>query len=103
MGRVNEGFGALYVGVAAAMYFKPEYAFYDSRTVTVAVLFSILTVSRILYQVALYPELFTPLKHIPAPGVWISPIASWNATNRHNSGTQFAHGPCIYELFADAI
>ncbi|KAJ5825588.1 hypothetical protein N7474_002726 [Penicillium riverlandense] len=53
MGRINEGFGALYVGVAAAMYFKPEYAFYDSRTVTVAVLFSILTVSRILYQVVL--------------------------------------------------
>jgi hypothetical protein len=70
MGRVNEGFGALYVGVAAAMYFKPEYAFYESRAVTVTVLFSILTVSRILYQVALYPDLFTPLKHIPTPTVW---------------------------------
>ncbi|KAL2702684.1 hypothetical protein AAEP93_006982 [Penicillium crustosum] len=57
----------LYVGLAAVIYLKPEYAIFNSRIVTGAVLFGIVTVSRIVYQLVLYPDYFTPLKHIYSP------------------------------------
>lgn len=62
-------FGVLFLGVAAGVYFQPQYAIYNSRIATVAILFLIVSVSKLIYQLFLYPALFTPIKHIPTPGV----------------------------------
>ncbi|KAJ5196183.1 hypothetical protein N7449_006662 [Penicillium cf. viridicatum] len=67
MGHISDSFTILYVGLAAGIYLKPEYAIFNSRIVTAAVLFGIITVSRIIYQLVLYPDYFTPLKHIYSP------------------------------------
>jgi hypothetical protein len=72
MGRLNDGFNILYLGVAAAVYFKPDYAIKNSRTITIALFFTIITVSKLLYQLLLYPRFFTPLKQIPTPTVSFS-------------------------------
>lgn len=69
MGHISDSFTILYVGLAAGIYLKPEYAIFNSRIVTAAVLFGIITVSRIVYQLVLYPDYFTPLKHIYSPAV----------------------------------
>lgn len=69
MGGINDNFAILYVGVATAIYFRPEYTILNSSVVTIAVLFMILTISRIFYTLALYPRFFTPLKHIKTPPV----------------------------------
>ncbi|CAI7640353.1 unnamed protein product [Penicillium discolor] len=67
MGYISDSFTILYVGLAAGIYLKPEYAIFNSSIVTGAVLFSFITVSRIAYQLVLYPGFFTPLKHIFSP------------------------------------
>lgn len=69
MGVVNDNIGILYLGVAAAVYLKPEYAWCDSKLVTIVTLFAIITVSRVIYQLVLYPAYFTPIKHIQSPEV----------------------------------
>lgn len=67
MGLIAENFRLIYVGVAAAIYFRPEYVIFNSRFITVIVSFTILAVSRIIWQIALYPAYFTPVKHIQTP------------------------------------
>ncbi|KAJ5928811.1 hypothetical protein N7466_007767 [Penicillium verhagenii] len=67
MGRLNDGFNILYFGVAAGVYLKPDYAIKNSRFVTIAIFFTIITVSKLIYQLFLYPLFFTPLKQIPTP------------------------------------
>ncbi|KAJ5537387.1 hypothetical protein N7513_010573 [Penicillium frequentans] len=67
MGRLNDGFKILYLGVVAAVYFKPDYAIKNSRIITIALLFTIITISKLIYQFFLYPRFFTPLKQIPTP------------------------------------
>lgn len=74
MGYISDSFTMLYVGLAAVIYLKPEYAIFNSRIVTGAVLFGIVTVSRIVYQLVLYPDYFTPLKHIYSPAVGCSSL-----------------------------
>lgn len=69
MGRISENFGVLYLGAAAAIYLKPEYTIHSSRAVTIVLLFAIITISKIIYHLVLYPQFFTPLKNIKAPGV----------------------------------
>lgn len=69
MGVVSDNLGILYLGVAAGVYFKPEYTIHNSRLLTLVVLFTIVTVSKVIYQLVLYPALFTPLKHIQTPAV----------------------------------
>jgi hypothetical protein len=69
MGRLNDGFTILYLGVAAGIYFKPEYAIVNSRIVTGLTFLTVIMVSKILYQFVLYPKYFTPLKHIHSPKV----------------------------------
>lgn len=69
MSLITDNFGILYLGVAAGVYFKPEYTIYKSRLLTLLVLFTIITVSKIIYQLVLYPAVFTPLKHIHTPSV----------------------------------
>ena len=69
MGRINDNFSIIYLGTAAAIYLRPEYTILNSRFVTIAILFMILTASRIIYALVLYPEFFTPLKHIQTPPV----------------------------------
>jgi len=69
MGRIGGNFGVLYLGVAAGLYFKPEYAVYNSRIATIVILSLIVTVSKLIYQLFLYPSFFTPIKHIPTPAV----------------------------------
>ncbi|KGO41082.1 Cytochrome P450 [Penicillium expansum] len=67
MGHISDSSTILYFGLAAGIYLKPEYAIFDSRIVTGAVIFGIITVSRIVYCLVLYPDYFTPLKHIYSP------------------------------------
>jgi hypothetical protein len=69
MGVINDNLSMLYLGVAAAIYFRPEYAIFGSRAGTLILSFAILTAWKILYQLALYPAFFTPIKHIRAPPV----------------------------------
>ena len=75
MGQINDGFAILYLGIAAGIYFKPEYAILNSRIVTGIVLLTVITASKFIYQFYLYPEYFTPLKHIHSPKV-CSPVRS---------------------------
>ncbi|KAF7171586.1 hypothetical protein CNMCM5623_003955 [Aspergillus felis] len=67
MGPINNCFGVLCLGVAAGVYFRPEYAIYGSRVAAIAVLITGTTISKLLYQLFIYPQFFTPLKHFPAP------------------------------------
>ncbi|GFF34800.1 hypothetical protein IFM58399_03997 [Aspergillus lentulus] len=67
MGSIKDYFGVLCLGAAAGIYFKPEYAIYDSRIAAIAVLITGITISKLLYQLFIYPQFFTPLKHFPAP------------------------------------
>lgn len=69
MGIINDNLNVLYLGVAAAMYFRPEYALFDSKAGTMILLFVAITAWKILYQLALYPAFFTPIKHIQTPEV----------------------------------
>jgi hypothetical protein len=69
MGRISGNFGVLYLGVAAAVILKPEYTIYNSRIVSMVILSVFLTISKLIYQLFLYPALFTPLKHIQTPPV----------------------------------
>lgn len=69
MERVSDSLPILYLGLAAGIYFKPEYAIFNSRVVTVAVIFGLITMFRIVYRLVLYPDYFTPLKHIYSPAV----------------------------------
>lgn len=69
MGRISDNFSILYLGAAAGIYFKPEYAICNSRMLTFVVLVGIITVTRIFYWLVLYPDYFTPLKHIQSPAV----------------------------------
>ncbi|KAJ5105679.1 hypothetical protein NUU61_003026 [Penicillium alfredii] len=85
MGRIKDNFGILYFGVAAALYFKPEYAIRNSSIATFAVLFAIITVSKIIYQLILYPQYFTPLKDIETP-----PVRHWLTGN---TSSMFLHTP----------
>ncbi|KAJ5940072.1 hypothetical protein N7516_000240 [Penicillium verrucosum] len=68
MGHMSDSLTILYVGLAAGIYLKPEYAIFNSRIVTAAFLLGIISVSKIVYQLVLYPDYFTPLKHIYSPG-----------------------------------
>ncbi|KAJ5129531.1 uncharacterized protein N7515_005570 [Penicillium bovifimosum] len=63
----SESFTILYLGIAAGLYFKPEYTIYNSRIVTAAVLFGVITASKLVYRFVLYPDYLTPLKHIHSP------------------------------------
>lgn len=69
MGRISENFGLLYLGAVAAIYLKPEYTISSSRAATIALLFAIITIPKVIYQLFLYPAFFTSLKHIQGPGV----------------------------------
>ena len=44
MERISDSLPILYLGLAAGIYFKPEYAIFNSRVVTVAVIFGLLVV-----------------------------------------------------------
>ncbi|CEO60574.1 hypothetical protein PMG11_05195 [Penicillium brasilianum] len=85
MGVINDNLSVLYLGVAAAIYFRPEYAIFGSRAGTMILSFAILTAWKILYQLALYPAFFTPIKHIRAP-----PGRTWL---RGNTETIFLETP----------
>ncbi|KAJ5550062.1 hypothetical protein N7461_004760 [Penicillium sp. DV-2018c] len=67
MGGISDSFTILYLGAAAGIYFKPEYAIYSSRIVTAAVLFGVVTAMKLVYRLVLYPDYLTPLKHIVSP------------------------------------
>ncbi|KAJ5173264.1 hypothetical protein N7492_005857 [Penicillium capsulatum] len=68
MGRISDSFVVLYVGLAAAVYFMPEETFHRSKAATIAQLFATITTSKLIYQLFLYPQYFTPLKNIKTPG-----------------------------------
>lgn len=69
MDLIKDNFRLLYVGVAAAVYFRPEYVIFNSKFLTILVYFTILSLSKLIYQLVLYPAYFTPIKYIQTPGV----------------------------------
>lgn len=70
MSRLGDNFGILYVvAAAAAVYLKPEHAIYDSRLLTLIAVNFLITLLKLIYNVSLYPALFTPLKQIQTPPV----------------------------------
>lgn len=69
MGFIQDNFRLVYIGVAAAIYLRPEYVIFNSKILTIIVYFTILTLSKLVYQLTLYPAFFTPIKHIQTPGV----------------------------------
>lgn len=69
MGRIDDIFSIIYLGVAAGVYFKPEYAMCGSRVAPIAILSIIVILSKLVYQLFLYPRFFTPLKCFPTPPV----------------------------------
>ncbi|KAJ5773152.1 hypothetical protein N7457_008048 [Penicillium paradoxum] len=76
MGVISDSFNILYLGIAAGIYFKPEYAIYSSRILTFTIFLGIISVSKLIYRLVLYPDYFTPLKHIHSP-----PNRSWLTGN----------------------
>lgn len=72
MGIIHDNINVLYLGVAAALYFRPEYALFGSRAGTMILSVVAITTWKILYQLALYPAFFTPIKHIQTPQVHIN-------------------------------
>jgi hypothetical protein len=94
MGPIKDYFGVLCLGAAAGVYFKPEYAIYDSRIAAIAVLITGLTISKLLYQLFIYPQFFTPLKHFPAPPVSQSnpPLPPLDSELTANLESALAHG-----------
>ncbi|KAJ5347212.1 hypothetical protein MYU51_004437 [Penicillium brevicompactum] len=87
MGRINDGLPVLYLAVATGLYYNPEYAILNSRIVTGLVLLAIVAAFKVLYQFSLYPEYFTPLKHIQTP-----PERTWL---RGNTESFFLETPYI--------
>ncbi|KAJ5237472.1 hypothetical protein N7489_007563 [Penicillium chrysogenum] len=67
MGRISESFTVLYFALAAGIYLKPEYSVFNSRVATAALIFGVITASKLVYRLVLYPDYFTPLKHIYSP------------------------------------
>ncbi|KAJ5669721.1 Cytochrome monooxygenase FUM15 [Penicillium macrosclerotiorum] len=67
MGVLNNNFSMLYPGVAIAVCFKPDYAIYNSKTATIILLFMMITLFKLTYQLLLYPAFLTPIKEIPTP------------------------------------
>ncbi|KAJ5387872.1 hypothetical protein N7509_010413 [Penicillium cosmopolitanum] len=68
MGFIQDNFRLVYIGVAAAIYLRPGYVIFNSKILTIIVYFTILTLSKLIYQLTLYPAFFTPIKHIQTPG-----------------------------------
>lgn len=69
MSLLKENFRLLYVGVAAGVYYRPEYVIFNSKIITILIYFAIISLAKFIHQVALYPAFFTPIKHIQTPGV----------------------------------
>lgn len=69
MGHISDSFTILCFALAAGVYLKPEYAIFNSRMATAALLFGVITASKLVYRLMLYPDYFTPLKHIYSPAV----------------------------------
>lgn len=69
MGWIIDNYSILYPGVLAAIYLRPEYAFANSRVVTILISFAIITGIRVFYQLVLYPDYFSEIKHIQTPSV----------------------------------
>ncbi|CAP80525.1 hypothetical protein E8E15_010856 [Penicillium rubens] len=67
MGRISDSLTVLYFALAAGIYLKPEYSIFNSRVATAALIFGVITASKLVYRLVLYPDYFTPLKHIYSP------------------------------------
>ncbi|CAG7938625.1 unnamed protein product [Penicillium olsonii] len=67
MGQINDAFTVVYLGIAAGLYLRPEYALFNSRIVSGILLLLAILTFKILYQFWLYPSYLTPLKHIQTP------------------------------------
>jgi hypothetical protein len=55
--------------IVAATSFKLESVGFGSKTVNIAILLGVFVAVRVIYQLILYPQYFTPLKHIQTPAV----------------------------------
>lgn len=60
---------AVYAGLSAFVYVRPEYALFKSYAATVTALLVLVSVGRLIIHLTLYPRFLTPLKEIPTPTV----------------------------------
>ena len=59
----------IFILSVAAVYLRPEYAICESRIWTVVAFCGVFVLSKVIYQLLLYPQLFSPLRHIQTPPV----------------------------------
>jgi hypothetical protein len=64
MGAMN-----IFVIGVTAIYLRPEYAIWGSRIWTGAAFCVVFSLSKAIYQLFLYPQFFSPLRHIQTPPV----------------------------------
>lgn len=76
MARPSIHFGVVYLSIAALIHLRPEYRVLDSAILTFIGLSLIATALRIVYDLSLYPQFFTPLKQLPTPPVSIYPCTA---------------------------
>lgn len=69
MARPSIHFGVVYFSIAALVHLRPEYRVLNSSVLTFIGLSIIATALRIIYDLSLYPQFFTPLKQLPTPPV----------------------------------
>lgn len=69
MARPSIHFGVVYFSIAALVHLRPEDRVLNSSVLTFIGLSIIATALRIIYDLSLYPQFFTPLKQLPTPPV----------------------------------
>lgn len=70
MGSKNARWGILSVSAAVLLVsLRPEYSLLNSYALTAVAVFAVITLFRVVYATVLYPEYFTPLRHLPTPPV----------------------------------
>ena len=62
----------VYLILVGWIYRHPEHALLGSPSTALAVGFGLIVLCKSVYHFVLYPDYFTPLKHIPSPPVSLS-------------------------------
>ena len=70
---IMKNLAILFLGLAV-VFTKAQYNLLGSNSCTAAILCAVLVLSKVIYRLALYPQFFTPLKHIQTPSVRLEPL-----------------------------
>lgn len=69
MARPRIHFGFVYLGIAALVRYYPDARLFESSVLSFFCLALAATGLRVVYDLSLYPNFFTPLRHLPTPAV----------------------------------